>query len=366
VYDPSCPTLRSRLYPLCRQLAERNYEFTFFVLGNKTEEISPGITYKGYKDYKELVTLTMRLHRENVDAVIACKSYSITGFLSYLVAKSKGFGYLLDIDDRTFPSEINKWWRIPLYIQELLIEKIMMLLKPPTTVASKALQKYWGTHAVYMPNSADLTFFNKTKWLSNICKEKHNIAGKVVIWPAVFFQEVDRNYAVEIFDVISIKRKDIALLILGAGEYLPHIQNKVQKRGTQNIIFAGEIDFEEMPRYYASADAGLLPLRDNHYDACKGPIKLYEYMAMELPIIATPVGEPKEMIEAADCGVFIPFNDAEKASDVIIDLLESKEKLNSLGKNGRTYLKKFQTLEKLAETFESVLSSTVSQKPPEA
>lgn len=359
IYDPRCPTIRSRLYPLCLLLAQRGFEFTFLVIGRKTEEISPGITYRGYKNYGELIRIVAALKKKDTDIILACKSYSITGLLSFWVARLRGLGYVLDVDDRIFPSEINKWWRFPLYIQEWLSDRFLMHMKPPTIVASRALETYYGNHTVYIPNSADMEFFSKRNWSTEIIKERFRIDGLVVIWPAVFFQEIDREYILEIFRIIQQKTNNISLLVLGEGEYLPRIKTQVKKMRLSNVIFGGAIDYRDMPHFYASADAGILPLRDNHYDACKGPIKLYEYMAMELPIITTPVGEPRYMVEKANCGIIIPFNDAGKAADSIIELLRSKERLKQMGGNGRNYLTQFQSLDQQAAKMENVLLSVI-------
>jgi glycosyltransferase involved in cell wall biosynthesis len=357
IYAPECPTIQSRLYPFCRLLAEKGFDFTFFVLGKNDRIVCHGITYKAYRNYLDLIKKTIAINKNDFDIIIACKPYSITGLLSYLISKIKKLGYLLDIDDRTFPSEIIKWRRLPLYLQEWLVERFMILLKPHTSVASKALAECWGKHTLYIPNSADIGFFSRKKWASNTIKNKFGIDGRVVIWPAVFFQEIDRYYPIEIFDKISKKRNDIFLLVLGSGEYLPDIQNSVKSCGIENIIFGGQITHSEMPDYYASAHAGLLPLRNNHYDACKGPIKLYEYMAMELPVIATPIGEAKDILEKAECGIIIPFNNADKAANIILNMLESDSEIRRLGANGRAYLERYQSLEMQAEKLGNILNS---------
>jgi len=146
-------------------------------------------------------------------------------------------------------------------------------------------------------------------------------------------------------------------MVVGDGEYLAHIKQRVRHMGLQNVHFTGAIPHEQMPSYYAMADAGILPLRNNRYDESKGPIKLYEYMAMELPVIATPIGEPKLMIEAAQCGILIPFNNAARAAAIIQGFCDSEDAMHRMGKNGRVYLEKHQTLTKQAAMLERSLSS---------
>lgn len=361
VYEPGCPTVRSRLLPLCMKLAENGINFTFLVRGNGVNDVYPCIRYIGYRNYFELVKLIISVKKKDYDLILACKPYSICGGVSFIVARLKSIGYVLDVDDRTFPSEINKWWRVPLYIQEWLVERMLMLLKPATTVASRGLKEYWGQHSEYIPNSADLHFFSRKRWSSKIFRERYGISGRVVIWPAVFFQEVDRSYAIEIFREVYSIAPDITLVVIGDGEYLGEVKTKASSMGLKNILFLGAVPHEEMPNYYASADAGLLPLRNNHYDACKGPIKLFEYMAMELPVIATDVGEPREMINKSNCGILIPFNSPEKAALMIAELFKSNEMMAELGHNGRSYLENYQSIEMLSERFSSIFYRTLGK-----
>jgi glycosyltransferase involved in cell wall biosynthesis len=362
VYSPDCPTIRSRLYPLCRELGKKNYRITFFVLGRQSTKEEHGVVFKFYKNYLQLIAMVLGLKRADCDILFPCKPYSITGVLSFIVARLKGFGYVLDTDDKIFPSEINKWWRLPLYIQEWSMERLLMSIKPATTVASRGLSRFWGNHTTYIPNTVDLEVFSKKRAISDARYQKISVGtyATTIIWPAVFFQETDRIYILDIFERLQKDNENICLLILGHGEYLPNIQETVSRRSLHNIFFAGSVDYSEMPYYYARVDAGILPLRNNHYDECKGPIKLFEYMAMELPVIATPIGEPKAMVEEASCGVLIPFDDAEGAADLISRFCKSKVDMIRMGKNGRNYLEKNNTYAKNAGTLDTIFSSCSS------
>jgi len=359
VYRPECPTVRSRLLPLCLELVSEGFCFEFLVLGEGTETVAPGVIYHGYRNYFELAWLLLNISDQNTDILLPCKAYTITGLLSLIVAKMKGIGYLLDVDDRTFPSEINKWWRLPLYIQEFVSERLLMVLKPPTTVASRALADFWGKHAIYIPNTADLAKFDRNSWNGDYINEKFGIAGQVIIWPAVFFQETDRQYVLDIFRRIQLMEASLTLLIIGEGEYLPEIKERAAAYGLENVVFAGSVPYNEMPDYYASATAGLLPLRNNHYDACKGPIKLFEYMAMELPVIATDIGEPREIISQADCGILLPFSDPQKAAAMIVELVQSSEQLRIYGNNGRNYLEVGHSISDQAFRLEQALQTAI-------
>jgi glycosyltransferase involved in cell wall biosynthesis len=365
VYRPECPTVKARLLPLCARLVPYGFSFDFLVNDEGDREAATGVIYKGYKSYRELLGRILSITDADADLIYACRPYSISGLISYVVAKIRGIAYVLDVDDRTFPSEINKWWRLPLYCQEWLAERLLKALRPPVSVASRALAEYWGPHVDYIPNSADLSVFAPGKGDADYIFRNHGLRAPVIIWPAVFFQETDRRYVLEVFSEIRLSGNAISLLVLGDGEYLPEVRHRAAFLGLDNVHFAGRVPHERMIDYYASAQAGIVPLRNNHYDACKGPIKLYEYMAMGLPVIATDIGEPSTMVAEAGCGIVIPFVDAAKAAEMIINLCSSAERLSVSGMNGRFYLEKEHSLDLHARLLDDLLRRTVRKKNKE-
>lgn len=356
IYRENCPTVHSRLLPLCKRLADRGFEFTFLLLDAETRKICPGVVYEGYASYPQLIFKLVKTSRIKADVLFASKPYTITGLLSFVVAKVRGLGFLLDVDDRVFPSHIRKWWRLPLYIQEWLAERLLAWFRPATSVASRALQDYIGKHTVYIPNSAELDRFSTSQNEAGYARVN---SPKVVVWPAVFFQETDRRYIIDIYrDVLDMDDK-IQLLVVGDGECLPDIKAYAVKRGAWNTKFVGRVPYEEMPGYYARAGAGILPLRETHYDSCKGPIKLYEFMAMGLPVIATDIGEPAEMIKLSGCGVILPFRNSRLAAEKIVDFMGNQVALNKAGAAGRKYLEENHNFDLFANDFEKQLRTVV-------
>ena len=88
VYPSDCPTIRSRLYPMCLKLSKKGFSFTFLLAKEKTREISPGIVFKGYRNYWELLKEIFNIDSQSADIILACKPYSITGVPWPLVVRT--------------------------------------------------------------------------------------------------------------------------------------------------------------------------------------------------------------------------------------------------------------------------------------
>jgi glycosyltransferase involved in cell wall biosynthesis len=112
----------------------------------------------------------------------------------------------------------------------------------------------------------------------------------------------------------------VKLLIVGDGDAFEELQRMRTDLGLENCVtLAGKQPYETMPEFIAAADVCLLPAYDNKIMRDIVPIKMYEYMAMGKPVIATRLpGVMKEF--GTDNGVLYverPEDALDKAMDVL-------------------------------------------------
>jgi glycosyltransferase involved in cell wall biosynthesis len=55
----------------------------------------------------------------------------------------------------------------------------------------------------------------------------------------------------------------------------------------------------DIPRYIAAADICVAPFDNNEITRCKSPLKIVEYMASGKPVVASDVGEVRNMLDGA-------------------------------------------------------------------
>jgi glycosyltransferase involved in cell wall biosynthesis len=112
----------------------------------------------------------------------------------------------------------------------------------------------------------------------------------------------------------------VKLLIVGDGDAFEELQSMRTDLGLENCVtLAGKQPYKRVPEFIAAADVCLLPAYNNKIMRDIVPIKMYEYMAMGKPVIATRLpGIMKEF--GTDNGVLYverPEDSLGKALDVM-------------------------------------------------
>ena len=126
--------------------------------------------------------------------------------------------------------------------------------------------------------------------------------------------------------------------ILGDGSFLEELKQLVKQNGLDSrFTFHGRKPATELKSYYELADAFLLTLEGDSPLSLTVPAKSQGYMGAGKPILAAINGGASAIIQMADCGKCVPAGDAEGFSKIIKMMLESDDRFEQLGKNGRNY-----------------------------
>lgn len=148
------------------------------------------------------------------------------------------------------------------------------------------------------------------------------------------------------------KYPDLKLLVVGDGDAYPDmlkIRDEYQLH--DQLILTGKQPYHRIPEFIAAANICLLPAHpDEEIMQDIVPIKLYEYMAMKKPVMATKF--PGIHMEFGEGNGIIYFNGPEDVLSTV-EKYDSDE-LSKLGKNARRYVEK-NDWEDITRHFEETL-----------
>lgn len=133
--------------------------------------------------------------------------------------------------------------------------------------------------------------------------------------------------------------KDLSRLrwhIVGDGSELENLKASAAERSLHNMIFHGRKPPEQMPEFYAMADAMLVTLTEDPFIGMTLPAKVQSYMAAGKPILAAANGEIPTVLTEAQCGFCVPAGDSEALAQAVRDFLACPDRA-ALGRNAKAY-----------------------------
>jgi glycosyltransferase involved in cell wall biosynthesis len=99
-------------------------------------------------------------------------------------------------------------------------------------------------------------------------------------------------------------RQDIRFLLVGDGAERPMIMAEAERLGLTNIVFKGPQPKAMMPRIWSLLDVALVHLKDQDTFREVIPSKIFEAMAMGLPLLlVAPEGEASAIIDKTQAGL---------------------------------------------------------------
>ncbi len=101
------------------------------------------------------------------------------------------------------------------------------------------------------------------------------------------------------------------------------------------VEYIGTLDRAGINALYADSRAGIVlyqPAR-NHYES--QPIKLFEFMAAGLPVVASGFPLWRKLVEGSGCGLCVDPTDPEAVRAACLRLLDDPALARSMGEKGR-------------------------------
>jgi glycosyltransferase involved in cell wall biosynthesis len=152
----------------------------------------------------------------------------------------------------------------------------------------------------------------------------------------------------------------IKFLLVGDGPEKSKLEKMTAEYNYKQIFFYPNQEKKSMPAIVSSCDATIVPLKKLPLFLGAIPSKIFENLAMRVPVILGVEGEAKTLfIEEGKAGLaFEPENHLELA-DKILEYYSDPKKLNEAAQNGRNYVLEYFNRDKLANNFRAFLKENL-------
>ena len=199
-----------------------------------------------------------------------------------------------------------------------------------------------------IPNGVDTNLFRNY----GNTKEELSLEGFNIGYVGVLREWVDLE---PVF--LALKDLDgINMVVVGKeGNFNENVKLAKKCGVSDRVIFTGMVPYSLVPKYISAMDVCLIPFKVNAISENALPLKLFEYMACEKPVISTDLPGVKAV---ADNKVRYAVNEKEY-KEKIVELYKSKGLRREMGETGRVFVEGNYDWVKIVERMEKILLNTM-------
>jgi glycosyltransferase involved in cell wall biosynthesis len=203
---------------------------------------------------------------------------------------------------------------------------------PVSESLAKSIQKDYNiSKSTVVRNGVDVTKFDPRKYDRKKLRAQMKLKGKVI----VFVGEVAPWQGVDVL-IDAMAGLDARLLVVGGHfsddyrrQFFSDLKARAKKLEKQ-VVFIGRVPHDDVPKYLAVADICVAPFSEDRGFGFS-PLKLFEYMAAEKPIVTTSLPFITEIVSEKQAAIVKP-NNAKELHKGIKGLLDSEKKRKSLAR----------------------------------
>jgi glycosyltransferase involved in cell wall biosynthesis len=126
-----------------------------------------------------------------------------------------------------------------------------------------------------------------------------------------------------------------------------------------NVIFTGSIAKTRIPEVLAASDACMATLQNIPMFTTTYPNKVFDYMAAGRPTILGIDGVIRQVIEAAQAGIFVSPGDDQALAKAVLNLANDPQRAKEMGLSARAYVEKHFERTQQSQEFVKLLESLV-------
>jgi glycosyltransferase involved in cell wall biosynthesis/SAM-dependent methyltransferase len=191
-----------------------------------------------------------------------------------------------------------------------------------------------------LPNGVDCREFVARPRSPEI-EQAHDLAGRFVIGfigSIVDYEGLD-DLALALSLLPHQLRRRWRLLIVGDGEFLPILEQTVERLGLRsNVVFVGRVPHARVRDFYSVCDLVAYPRKPWPICEMISPLKPLEPMALGIPVVASDVGALREMIVDGVTGWCFPKGDCRALAGLIGDIISRRIDVRPIRRESRRWV----------------------------
>ncbi len=184
-----------------------------------------------------------------------------------------------------------------------------------------------------IPNGIDFKHFS-----TNVAPMPQYQDGKInILFVGRLEKRKGLRYLLEAYGKLKWDLPNIRLIVVGPGNPDKESYRVMSSQNLQDVEFVGRVSYDDLPRYYASADIFCSPATG----AESFGIVLLEAMSAGKPVVASDIEGFRGVMTHGEQGLLVPKKDSNALAEALGMLARDPELGRKLGGNGNRLAKEY-------------------------
>ncbi|MFC1875412.1 glycosyltransferase family 4 protein [Chloroflexota bacterium] len=194
-------------------------------------------------------------------------------------------------------------------------------------LAMNNASKHIPGHYDIIPNGIDLKHFSSSALpIDEFCDGKKNI-----LFVGRLEKRKGMDYLLKAYGQVKKEYPESRLIVVGPGtRYRRKYEKQVRKKGLTDVVFVGNVSYDELPRYYKTADIFCAPATGQESFG----IVLLEAMAVGKPIVATNIEGYAGVLTHGQEGLLAPPKNDRGLAQALLRLMSDDSLRQQMGDRG--------------------------------
>ena len=184
------------------------------------------------------------------------------------------------------------------------------------------------------------------KLLTNSKNVKESYKKKMNLDFDYIYGPIDIKKFKEIPENISRNKKQVVYIGRDSYEKGIDILKKIEDKINAKVVYCTNLDWESAMKVLKSSDIVIVPSRIDNI-----PNVIKEAFVLKIPVVATDIEGISEIVTNEVNGILVPSEDPDKLANAVNQLLEDKEKIKEITKNGYDFVMKNFTWDNLLPKY---------------
>jgi glycosyltransferase involved in cell wall biosynthesis len=283
------------------------------------------------------------------DPDVLYERYALNGTAGVALAADLGIPHVLEVNAPLVDEELAHRG-LASDASARPLERMIVTRAARIVAVSEALKRWLidlGVEAgriTVLANAVDPRRFERPAGKREDARRRLGVDGRpVVVFVGTLKPWHDPGILVRALGVLREKNVAPQLLLVGDGPERERLEALARAEGLSSMLtFTGSVAQEQVPAYLAAADVAVATY---HPDTGRyfSPLKLFEYLAAGLPVVAAELGEIPHCVRRGETGLLYPPGDADALADALGTLIADRERAAALGRNGREHVLRHHT-----------------------